>query len=91
MLMMAAHAVGLLPFLPITGEIFQIPFYTRDYELAAMKKAAENGGGLMKWASTKLMFLGLKGFIPLLPSFNEHLNKRGALVFYWVLNKEEDF
>lgn len=90
--LMVAHAFGLLPFLRVSGHILQIPFYTRSYEEASLAKLASSPtASALDRFLTRLRFRCMRSFTSLLPSFNEHLNRRGILVFYWVLNTEVDF
>ncbi|EAR94915.2 glycerophosphodiester phosphodiesterase (macronuclear) [Tetrahymena thermophila SB210] len=83
---MISHVFGILPFLKIKGQIFQIPFYTTEYHQQTLNESQ----GLQRFFN-EIRFQILKNFLIFLPGLNQHLNKRGILVFYWVLNKEQDF
>ncbi|KAH9595238.1 Lysophospholipase D gdpd1, variant 2 [Schistosoma haematobium] len=80
---MTCYVVGLLPFIPIKYDCFEIPLVSviRSNEFARRRH----------WdrflPHTVLL---LSDFILSSPLFIEHLRKRGLPVFFWVCNNEED-
>ena len=76
------YVTGLLPFMPLTNQVFSVAKYTKNYENWKRSKNMPAVG--ISFALFKLME-NTSG--PLI----KHLQERGILVFHWVLNEEEDF
>jgi len=79
----ALFVTGLLPFVPIREDSIQMPLINNDYY--NWKLATEAG-----W-TVKTTFLILKFINFVSPPLFWHLNKRGIITMYWVLNSEQDF
>ncbi|EGR31455.1 hypothetical protein IMG5_109040 [Ichthyophthirius multifiliis] len=83
-----SYIFGILPFLNLKAQIFQVPFYTLEY-YEWKKKEAQNSN--LNTLMVNIVFTYLKFFNSIQKGINQHLNKRGILVYYWVLNDEKYF
>eukprot|EP00744_Colponema_vietnamica_P012875 GILI01018062.1.p1 GENE.GILI01018062.1~~GILI01018062.1.p1 ORF type:complete len:324 (+),score=66.13 GILI01018062.1:165-1136(+) len=76
---------GLLPFVPLREQYLEVPFVSKSY---VRWKQEGRGQMELKWR----LFIGaINGMHKLTPYLIPHLNKRGIMVFAWVLNDIEDF
>jgi len=77
------YITGLLPFFPIREDSIQVPKLSHDY--FSWKMATE--GGL----KTKAFFSAVKFINWISTPLFWHLEKRGIIVIYWVMNTEHDY
>lgn len=81
--------LGLLPYLSVDFESLPAPFMTKDYMQMKLKQAADSDS----YKNKAFIYV----FIATITLVNytanpvvSHLNKRGVLTSYWVMNHEED-
>ena len=78
------YYLGILPFARIYQDAFSVPYMTRDYMRMKLMEAREKN----KWYYAFIMVtvLSNKTMNPMI----EHLNKRGMLTDYWVINDDDE-
>jgi len=79
------YLLGLLPFIPLSYDVFSCPLYTTDFE-----NVRRNPKTKLPWF-LKFAFVLMKCFHCLAGPLFSHLQKRGIPVFVWVLNDHKDF
>ncbi|KRX01742.1 PLC-like phosphodiesterase, TIM beta/alpha-barrel domain [Pseudocohnilembus persalinus] len=79
--------IGLLPFVDLKENSFQVPLYTTDFHLWKKKEAKTLRQQIYVFIMFKLVYLWtvLGGFIVY------HLKQRGIVTYYWVLNSIYEF
>jgi hypothetical protein len=87
LLIYLTYMIGLLPFLNIEEDSMQIPLFTDD--LFHWKH--EDADTHSKKREVKIYYNSVKFLNFISKPLFWHLNRRGVLVFYWVLNEEKDY
>merc|ERR1712183_50776 len=77
-----AFIFGFLPYISIASDSFPLPYMTKEF-----KSFASNRGGRLKKCLPCLAYL----FILMLGPIFDHLNKRGCITSFWVINDDSDF
>ena len=73
---------GLLPFIPLKYDFYNIPFYF---------KTLENGNFMREWKRTKVFLQMLLKIKPIFKLLIKHLQARNIPITYFVVNKIDDF
>mmetsp|Transcript_8418 Transcript_8418/g.14091 ORF Transcript_8418/g.14091 Transcript_8418/m.14091 type:complete len:292 (+) Transcript_8418:225-1100(+) len=80
---------GLLPFVSLPYDIVPAPYLTHDYMKMKLEERAE-ATGLIKRTSYLLFLLAISIVNKTANGLFSHLNKRGIVTCYWVLNDDEE-
>lgn len=88
---LGAYLFGLAPFFRMKGiDVIAMPWMTRDF--TARKQALREHTSIWDadyWAATLYVFV-LPFITRLSPGFLKHLDKRGIVTNYWVLNCDDE-